>query len=142
MGVTSDLERGRCLSALALERLDAGALKGLQLSRARAHLSSCPRCYRRSMEMDQEAAAFRRHPRASSARAAFGAAERRQRMRWSAMAAVAVAAGVAVVPASRLLRARPPAGATPLHARAVPPTYLEPRGGDAPVRLRQVSIRG
>src|SRR5579871_5871576 len=121
-----------CPSTLALERLEA--------IRVRTHVAGCAACRARLERMDTEAAQYRRSAPAAGARARLRRVERTQRVRsWGiGVAGVAVAAAIPLI-VSRV-PSPTPRRATPLHARSAP-LYLEPRGGDAPVRLRQVSLR-
>ncbi|HEX4622497.1 MAG TPA: hypothetical protein VH208_13115, partial [Myxococcaceae bacterium] len=143
MDASAETSRSTCLSALALERLDANLLQGRELIRARTHLASCASCRQRFDRMQADASTFRRSDRALSARRGFARAERRQRMRWTGLALAGVALAVAAPVALKGAQpGRHAASPQQLHARTVSPLYLEPRGGGAPVRLRHLSIQG
>ncbi|MGC4116983.1 MAG: VIT domain-containing protein [Myxococcales bacterium] len=132
-------------SDLALERLLAG-----EPSVCEEHVKGCAACRERVSAMEAQGAQFRRSLHAARARTAFASADHRWRVRLMQTALVPTAVALAVV-AALLLQPKAPVG--PIALSAANPqkvagrtpsgrTVLEPRGGEAPVRLREVSLRG
>src|SRR5579863_3786234 len=85
-----------CPSTLALERLEAGLLRGADAIRVRTHVAGCAACRTRLERMEAEAAEYRRSAPAASARARLRRVERAQRVRWWAIGASGVAVAAAI----------------------------------------------
>ncbi len=138
-----------CPTVLALERLLSGELQSEPEAALKSHVRGCARCSERLQSMERSAAEFSRSPRSAPAKAAFHRADRAWRR--NAMLAVTLplaAAALAAVAPTLVSQAPPPVVATQepaqwakVHARTAP-TFLEPRGGEGPARLRQVSLHG
>jgi hypothetical protein len=114
-----------CLSTLALERLEAGALGGPALSRAQSHLEACPRCSQRSQAMLRQVWAYRGSGSAVLARTRFERVARRQKWVWT-LSAVAVLLAAIGVPASLQSHAPPLAARTRWVAASYAPATAPP----------------
>ncbi|MBI5547900.1 MAG: VWA domain-containing protein, partial [Deltaproteobacteria bacterium] len=135
----------RCPSTLALERLLAG--EGGEIE---AHVRGCTGCQARLSAMEAQGAQYRRTLHAVRARSSFARVDRRWRTRTMLAALLPVAAAAAVVAVvlpqagslvpegGRLATGSRLSARTPSRAAILPP-----RGGaEAPVRLREISLRG
>ncbi|MHB8875944.1 MAG: VIT domain-containing protein, partial [Myxococcaceae bacterium] len=136
-----------CPSPFAFERFCSGELDRAGASAFRTHLSGCPRCAALLAQMESQAAHFSRSRLSLPARAAFARADRRWK-RTAMLVAFVPALAAALFAAPYLAKDAPPPTAAPVayapavQARTAPRVALEPRGGDAPPRLRQLSVRG
>ncbi|HEY3448381.1 MAG TPA: VIT domain-containing protein [Myxococcales bacterium] len=132
-------------SNLALERLLAGESHDCE-----EHVKGCETCRERVSALEAQGAQFRRTLHAARARNAFASADHRWRVRLMQTALVPAAVALAAV-AALLTQPRVPVAPLAAGATAAPPkgagrtpgrSLLEPRGGEGPVRLREVSLRG
>ncbi len=135
-----------CPSTLALERLASGDVSRADL---KAHVAGCAKCTARLDAMWKQYQDFSQSSLSYAARSAFRRADSRWKRRAMIAALVPAAAVVALIaalpsllqrPAPRVASVQPPS--QPVHARAVSPDVLEPRGTPPPSRLRELSLRG